>query len=93
MGKKSVEITITSAVVIAGAIAKPDSVHTVDETFAKDLLRRNKAVLTTGEAPGPDLNDYKVDELKELAAELDVEGAANMKKAELIEAIEKAQAE
>lgn len=54
----------------------------------KNVEALGEAVDAVGTAPQDlDLEDLKVDQLRELAAELDVEGRSQMDKAELVEAI------
>ncbi len=96
---KMAELKITSAVVIAGKIVRPDqgneSIVTVDERVAKNLLDRGKAELTTADDDADDkpLDEYTVPQLKALAKDYKIDGADGMKKAELIAAIEAVEAE
>lgn len=87
MAEKQVKLKITSAIAIDGEIVTSGTVVTVAEGLAKNLLQRGRAELAT--AGG----EKTVAELKVIAEELDIDGAANMKKGELIEAIETAQSE
>lgn len=93
---KNTEIKITSAVVLGGQIAKPGSRCFVDDKTARDLMRRGKAELLSIVADHdeiPAFEDLKVTELRDVADEHGIEGAANMKRAELIEAIRSAEGE
>ncbi|ANN86114.1 endonuclease VII [Enterobacter phage Arya] len=90
---KSVLLKLTSAIVIAGSIAKAGEVVEVTELEAKNLLARGKGVLND-EQPADevdlDLSKKTKDQLLEIADNLEIEGAAKMNKAQLIEAIEAA---
>ncbi|MEP1637281.1 Rho termination factor N-terminal domain-containing protein [Ascidiaceihabitans sp.] len=91
MADKQVKIKITSAVAIGGEIKRPGTIVTVAEELAKNLLHRGRAELATGESKP--LSKMSAEELKGLAASLDIDGADGMKKADLIEYIELAQSE
>ena len=87
---KSVLIKLTSAIAIAGAIAKAGEVVEVTELEAKNLLARGKGKLNEEQpAHDDDLDIEKMtkDQLVDLAEQLEIEGAAKMTKAQLIEAI------
>lgn len=90
---KSVLLKLTSAIVISGSIAKAGEVVEVTELEAKNLLARGKGELH-GEQPADevdfDLSKKTKDQLLEIADNLEIEGAAKMNKAQLIEAIEAA---
>lgn len=90
---KSVLLKLTSAIVIAGSIAKAGEVVEVTELEAKNLLSRGKGVLND-EQPADevdlDLSKKTKDQSLEIADNLEIEGAAKMNKAQLIEAIEAA---
>lgn len=90
---KSVLIKLTSAIAIAGAIAKAGEVVEVTELEAKNLLARGKGELH-GEQPVDeadlDITKMTKDQLLEIADQMEIEGAAKMNKAQLIEAIEAA---
>lgn len=92
MADKLIKLKITSAVAIGGVVKRPGSVVTLSEADAKNLLHRNRAILAEAETP-EDLSSLTVAELKERAAELEIEGADNLKKADLIKAIEAAEAD
>ena len=91
---------------IGGKIKTRGSVVTVDEKFATNLFQRGKANLKdtivapiSGTFDGDDdddvedapLDDHTVPELKEIAAQYEIDGAASMNKAQLIEAIKAAE--
>ena len=87
---KSVLIKLTSAIAIAGAIAKAGEVVEVTELEAKNLLARGKGKLNDEQpADSDDLDIEKMtkDQLVDLADKMEIEGAAKMTKAQLIEAI------
>lgn len=88
---KSVLIKLTSAIAIAGAIAKAGEVVEVTELEAKNLLARGKGVLHD-EQPADegdlDLTKKTKDQLLAIADGLEIEGTDKMTKAQLIEAIE-----
>lgn len=90
---KSVLLKLTSAIAIGGAIAKAGEVVEVTELEAKNLLARGKGKLHD-EQPADeadlDLSKKTKDQLLEIADNLEIEGAAKMNKAQLIEAIEAA---
>lgn len=92
--QETVDLMITSAVMINGKMVVPGkgdrSIVTVSSQVATNLLRRGKAALLTAE--DVELDKLKVDELQDIAAELEIEGRSGMNKAELIEAIEAAEA-
>lgn len=95
MKKKTLSIKCNSAFVVNGKIITPDQVvEDVPESDALNLIRRGKAtaILDGEEAEAPALKDLTVAELKDVAEEHEIEGAAGMKKADLIEAIEAAEA-
>ena len=92
MADKNVKIKITSAIAVSGDIVKPGKVIEAPESVAKNLLERGRAELVTKEASGPNYSKMNVAALKDLAAELDIEGFDDMNKAALIEAIEAAAA-
>lgn len=87
---KSVLIKLTSAIAIAGVIAKAGEVVEVTELEAKNLLARGKGKLND-EQPlhedDLDIEKMTKDQLVALADQLEIEGAAKMTKAQLIEAI------
>ena len=87
---KSVLIKLTSAIAIAGAIAKAGEVVEVTELEAKNLLARGKGVLND-EQPAQDddlaIEKMTKDQLVDIADQMEIEGAAKMTKAQLIEAI------
>ncbi|WP_320179655.1 Rho termination factor N-terminal domain-containing protein [Roseovarius pacificus] len=93
---KKIEIKITSAVVLDGEIVKPKSKVRVDAKIARNLVARGKAEELdsgAGEDGEKPLDEHTVPELKEIAKEYGVEGADKMKRADLIAAIEAAEAE
>lgn len=87
MAEKLVKIKITSAIAIAGKIVTAGKRVEVAESMAKNLMERGRAELATAD------KKQSVDDLKAQAADLGIEGYANMKKAELIAAIEAVQSE
>lgn len=95
---KTVDIKCTSAFMAAGKMITPGkTVRGVPEAEAKSLARRGKATMVAAgadadDAQAPALNELSVDELKTTAKEYEIEGADKMKKAELIAAIEAAEA-
>jgi hypothetical protein len=97
MSKKTISLKCSSAFMVNGEMVTKDQVvHGVPEADAKNLIRRGKAVQVESEEDGaeaPALKDLTVAELRDTAEAYDIEGAANMKKAELIEAIQKAESE
>ena len=87
---KSVLIKLTSAIAIAGAIAKAGEVVEVTELEAKNLLARGKGKLNDeqpADADDLDIEKMTKDQLVDLADQMEIEGAAKMTKAQLIEAI------
>ena len=95
---KTMSLQCTSAFVVKGKIITPKQViHGVPKADAMNLIRRGKATeVVDGSEDGteaPALNELTVPELRDIAEEHGIEGAANMKKAELIEAIEAVEAE
>ncbi len=94
---KTRDLKCTSAFFVNGKmITKDQVVEGVPEADAKNLIRRGKAVQVQSEDDGaeaPELKDLTVAELRDTAEAYGIEGAANMKKADLIEAIEKAESE
>ena len=90
---KSVLLKLTSAIVISGVIAKAGEVVEVTEQEAKNLLARGKGELhgeQLADEVDLDLSKKTKDQLLEIADNLEIEGAAKMNKAQLIEAIEAA---
>ncbi len=96
---KTVDLVCTSAFMAGGKMITPkEVVRGVPESDAMSLVRRGKAKIVTAapveaDAEIPALQELSVDELKNTAEEYQIEGAAKMKKAELIKAIEAAEAE
>jgi len=90
---KSVLLKLTSAIAINGSIAKAGEVVEVTELEAKNLLSRGKGELH-GEQPAHDddldIGKMTKDQLLEIAEQMEIEGAAKLNKAQLIEAIEAA---
>lgn len=87
---KSVLIKLTSAIAISGAIAKAGEVVEVTELEAKNLLARGKGKLNAeqpADADDLDIEKMTKDQLIDLADQMEIEGAAKMTKAQLIEAI------
>lgn len=91
MAEKKVELKITSAIVIGGEIKPKDSVVTVPEGLAKNLMARGRAELST--AIEDNLEGKTLSELKDIVKASGLGDPENMKKAELIDAIEAAQSE
>lgn len=94
---KTVDIECTSAFMAAGKMITPGKVvRGVPAAEADNLRRRGKAKLVGNASEEDDgekaLEDMTVSELKEEAKSLDIEGFDGMKKAELIAAIEAAEA-
>lgn len=88
MAKKTVVVELTSAVAFDGKVSKAGELLEVTEKEARNLLRRGKAVLSDEQPAESELSDLTVAELRELADDAGIEGAASMKKADLIAAIE-----
>lgn len=85
---KSVLIKLTSAIAIAGAIAKAGEVVEVTELEAKNLLARGKGKLNDEQLPDEvAIEKLTKDQLVDVAEQMEIEGAAKMTKAQLIEAI------
>lgn len=101
MSKKIIDLKCTSAFMASGKMITPGKiVKGVPAADAKSLIRRGKAkplngdVIEEGETDeAPALEELTVDELKATAEEYGIENAAKMKKAELIAAIQAAEAE
>ncbi|MDR5887556.1 Rho termination factor N-terminal domain-containing protein [Vreelandella janggokensis] len=97
---KKVDIECTSAFMASGKMIKPGQVvRGVPATEAQGLKRRGKAKILEASVDAesddvdvPGLQDLTVEELKTTAKEYEIEGAEKMKKAELIAAIEAAEA-
>ncbi|QTP60922.1 hypothetical protein HNO53_20720 [Billgrantia antri] len=101
---KTLDLECTSAFMVKGEMITPKkTVRGVPEADALNLVRRGKAKIVAAgpeaagasadEAEAPALEELTVEELKATAKEYEIEGAENMKKAELIAAIEAAEAE
>ena len=95
MGKYLIQLT--SAVAIDGAIRPAKAMVEVDESLARDLMRRGKAVLAEVQNAAPQV-DAKADvdlatmtkaQLAEVAAGLGIENAGKMNKTQLLDAITK----
>lgn len=90
---KSIVLLLTSAIVIDGDVMKKGSLVEVSESEAKNLLHRGKATIHD-EQPGDesvDLSTLNKDQLIDLADHYEIDGAAKLTKAQLIEAITAAQ--
>jgi hypothetical protein len=94
--KKFVDVRVTSAFVVAGAIMKPgETLNDVPMSDAKALEKRGKVKLL-GSSDDDGDSEYAamtVPELKELAEAEGIEGFDKMKKAKLIAALEAAEEE
>lgn len=94
MPKKRVAIELTSPILFGGRMRLPGAVIDCSHTEAKGLLHRNKGKLSTIEIANTDekpLPDHSVAELREIADEYEIDGAQDMKKGDLIAAIEAAE--
>ena len=97
MGKKTVAVECTSAFMAGGKMIKPgECVEGVPYPEAVSLQTRGKGKIMEGpvdaadpETEYPQLTEMTVDELKGVAENYGIEGYSNMKKATLIEAIQK----
>lgn len=94
MSKKTVDVVCTSAFMAGGKMILPkQEVKGVPYRDAMDLARRGKAKVvdsvdaSDADTEAPDLSELSVDELKSVAEEHGIKGAASMKKADLIKAI------
>ncbi|AWM87369.1 Rho termination factor N-terminal domain-containing protein [Microvirga sp. 17 mud 1-3] len=92
---KTYELKLTRAMVIEGGVVRAGTRVMLDEAVAKDFLRRGKAELVS--APADDGDGGQVDlgklnkaQLLEVAEQLGIQDAADMTKAQLVEAIEAA---
>lgn len=95
---KTIFLVLTSAIAIDGGICRKDSLVEVSELEAKNLLSRGKARLATAsdgapvgddsESTLPDLSKMKKPQLVELAKQLGIEGAEDMKVEDLRAEIE-----
>jgi hypothetical protein len=68
--------------------AKEIAARTVNKDRREEGRTPNKTTQGTGK-PGTSLDDRSVDELRNMASKLDIEGRSKMKKAELVSAIRK----
>jgi hypothetical protein len=68
--------------------AKEIAARTVNKERREEGRTPNKTTQGTGK-PGTSLDDRSVDELRNMASKLDIEGRSKMKKAELVSAIRK----
>ncbi|WP_299144112.1 Rho termination factor N-terminal domain-containing protein [uncultured Tateyamaria sp.] len=88
---KQITLKITSAVSIGGKIIGPNKTVTLDEPLAKNLLHRGRAVVFTIDEDEKPIGKMTAAELKAVAQGLNIEGADAMNKADLLEAIQKAE--
>lgn len=94
MAKKTLTILCIGAFVVGDEIVVPGTeLPDVPESEAKSLIRRGKAVLADADAQEPALSEMTLAELKGAAKTLDIDGSESMKKADLIAAIEKVEAQ
>lgn len=98
--QQTVTIQCASAFMLAGDMITPgDTIHDVPVSDARSLVTRGKAKLLSGRDDDldgdddPALQEMTVEQLKSMAEELEIEGFSSMKKAELIAAIEAAEAD
>jgi hypothetical protein len=92
---KKFSFKLSSATVHDGEIKGPGTVVSVSEREAKNLLRRGKGELLTapaGEAADVYLSKLTVDALRDMATDLGITNVRDLKKADLILAIEDVQA-
>jgi hypothetical protein len=68
--------------------AKEIAARTVNKDRREEGRTPNKTTQGTGK-PGTSLDDRSVDELRNIASKLEIEGRSKMKKAELVSAIRK----
>ena len=86
---KSVNVELTSAVVVNGEIATAGEVIEVTEKAARNLMRRGKAVLADEQpVDESELSELTVAEFRDLADDAGITGYSDMRKAELIAALE-----
>jgi|GEM_PF-1457178 len=92
MAEKTVKVKITSAIAIAGKIKTPGTTVEIGEDLAKNLIGRGRAELAKGKSAKAegDLGKMKVADLKDIAADLEIDGYDGMNQAKLIAAIEEA---
>lgn len=101
---KSYVLKLTSAIVVDGGIVKAGSLVELSTAEAKNLLSRGKAVLATAEdgyeggddddeTGGVDLSKLNKTQLQEIAKGHGVDFEESTTKAQLIAAIEEAEAE
>ncbi|MDT0499704.1 MULTISPECIES: Rho termination factor N-terminal domain-containing protein [unclassified Halomonas] len=96
---QTVDLECTSAFMVKGKMITPKQVvRGVPAAEAANLVRRGKAKVVAAapaedDAEAPALEELSVEELKATAKEYEIEGADKMKKAELVAAIEAAEAE
>jgi len=95
---KTVDLECTSAFMAGGKMITPKQlVRGVPLADARSLARRGKAKIVAAapaddDAEAPALEELSVEELKATAKEYEIEGADKMKKADLIAAIQAAEA-
>lgn len=93
MSKKTVFVTLTGAIFLDGEIVTAGETVEVTEKEARNLLLRGKGTLVDAPAPEPeDLSKLTVDALRAIAGDLGIQNVKDLRKAELIKAIEQAQA-
>lgn len=89
---KTVYVTLTSAIAVDGELVKAGETIGCTEKNARNLMRRGKAVLADEKpADESDLSELTVAELRELAEDAGITGYSDMRKAELIAALEAAE--
>ena len=89
---KTVNIELTSAIAVDGELVRAGEVIEVTEKNARNLMRRGKAVLADEQPMDEsELAELTVAELRELADDAGITGYSDMRKAELIAALEAAE--
>lgn len=86
-------LKLTSAIAVDGEVMKAGSLIEVSEIEAKNLLSRGKAELHSEQPPSDedlDIEKMTKDQLLDIAEQMEIDGAAKMNKAQLIEAIKAA---
>lgn len=85
-------LELTAAIVFEGELLKAGELIEVTEKEAKNLLGRGKARLAAGgameESSGNDLAALPLAKLRQVAKEMGIDGAARMKKDDILAAIE-----